>query len=496
MVAQVIISSISPIQAQSSNQWMLGFIGKMDFNTGIGQYTLYGDSIYLRQTSAGICDTNGEILMWTNGAAVFQGNRDTMLNGGLLHLAFSQSYATLGMVLYQGAMVIPLPDAQNQFYIFHASLGNYPGTTNDFKLRATIYYSLIDMTLNSGLGEVIFNSQFLEDSIHWGNMIAVKHGNGRDWWLISHEVASTNWFMWLVTPQGISLAHKQSIASTTAGTPTVSRSIGQMSFSQDGSMFAYLLGFGGGSVRIEVMDFDRCSGMFGSVLKTDQPIISNNPTALGTQFSPSGRYLYITPTASLFQYDLQAPDFTASRVLIDTYNGTNAPFAAYFAHMKLAPDGKIYSHSPNGNWTLHVINDPDSAGFLCNFVQNDFWPPPGTSLNIASLPNMPNYELGPLVGSPCDTLTGVADVHSTDTGISIYPNPTAGSITMQLPAGSTGNAHVELVDLLGRNVYALDFANLSKTPIIVLPADITNGVYVCRVITDGRVYSEKLILDR
>jgi hypothetical protein len=269
-----------------------------------------------------------------------------------------------------------------------------------------------------------------------------------------------------------------------------------MSFSPDGSLFAYMLGFGGGSFRIELMDFDRCTGLFGSVLKTDQPLVSNNPGHLGSQFSPSGRYLYITATTTLHQYDLWAPDFASSRVLIDTYNGTQAPFSATFSHMKLAPDGKIYCHASNGNWTLHVINDPNSAGTACNFVQNGFWPPAGTSLNIISFPNMPNYELDALVGSPCDTITGVSDIHSGDTNFTIYPNPTAGSFSIQLPTGATGKVSIELVDLIGRKVYSQEFDKKTMTQIISLPVGITNGVYVCRLVTEGKVYSEKLVVER
>lgn len=487
--------NINPVQAQRSNQWMLGWIGKMDFNSGVAQYTFYNDTLKITQTTAGICDTSGEILIWTNGAAVFDTNRDTMPNGSLIHLPFSQSYEPNGMPFRQGAIVLPFPGNETLYYLFHASLDYYPNAGQNLKYRANIYHSKVDMTYNGGLGSVISNSQFLEDSIHWGSMVAIKHANGRDWWLISHEVASTNWFIWLINPQGISLAHKQSMASTTAGTASIDRSIGQMSFSPDGDLFAYLLGFGGGSFRIEVMDFDRCTGLFGNVLKTDQPLVANNPGHLGSQFSPSGRYLYVTATTTLHQYDFWAPDFAASRVLIDTYNGTQAPFSATFSHMKLAPDGKIYCHASNGNWTLHVINEPDSVGAACGFVQNQF----STGIfysAFASIPNMPNYELGPLVGSPCDTLTGVAEIHSGESGISIYPNPTAGSFSIQLTSGASGKVSFELLDLLGRKVYEQEINNHSTTQIISLPVGIANGVHVCRVVTDVKVYSEKLVVER
>ncbi|MBP6185255.1 MAG: PKD domain-containing protein [Saprospiraceae bacterium] len=48
-----------------------------------------------------------------------------------------------------------------------------------------------------------------------------------------------------------------------------------------------------------------------------------------------------------------------------------------------------------------MIEDPDLPGKLCNYKKHafDF----GVSISI-TMPNYPNYRLGPLDGSPCDTL--------------------------------------------------------------------------------------------
>ncbi len=77
----------------------------------------------------------------------------------------------------------------------------------------------------------------------------------------------------------------------------------------------------------------------------------------------------------------------------------------------MAPDNKIYiisrhSDDPTGynlyNINLNVINYSNNEGLSCDFDTLTI------SLNnhIASnaLPNMPNYNLGALAGSECDTL--------------------------------------------------------------------------------------------
>lgn len=478
-----------PITAQRSNQWMLGWIGKMDFNSGSSQYSLYSDTIFINASNAGICDTNGQILFWTNGGAIFQNNRDSMQNGSLFHFPFSQSYAQIGMINLQGALALPLPGNANLYYCFYTSIDLISTAPTLYQLMTSIFYSIVDMSANGGLGAVISNSQFLEDSVHWGNMTAVRHGNGRDWWLVSHEYNTSNLFTWLISPQGIS-----QVSKIQAGIVPSYQRYGQMTFSSDGNYFAQTAAQSLPVVSLTVYEFDRCLGIFTQI-KSDVSTDLNSLRA-GCQFSQSGRFVYKSTYHNMYQYDMLAPNFAASKVLIGSYDGTYAPFEADFNLMQRAADGKIYCHARNGNWTLHVINEPDSAGMASNFVQNGFWPAAGTSLNIVSLPNMPNYELGPLVGSPCDTLTDVTEINVTSTGINIYPNPTAGSLGIQLPTNTTGKVRFELVDLLGRKVYLQDFINRSKMQTILLPTEITNGVYVCRWVTDGRVYSEKLILDR
>jgi PKD repeat protein len=70
--------------------------------------------------------------------------------------------------------------------------------------------------------------------------------------------------------------------------------------------------------------------------------------------------------------------------------------------MGLAPDGKIYVSSASGsNRLLSRIESPNLQGVDCNVNQHGIALP--TSY-IRTMPNFPNYRLGPLDGSPCDTL--------------------------------------------------------------------------------------------
>jgi hypothetical protein len=48
------------------------------------------------------------------------------------------------------------------------------------------YYSIIDMEMDGGNGAVLSSNNILSDG-HLEPFTAVRHGNGRDWWLVFPE---------------------------------------------------------------------------------------------------------------------------------------------------------------------------------------------------------------------------------------------------------------------------------------------------------------------
>jgi hypothetical protein len=121
----------------------------------------------------------------------------------------------------------------------------------------------------------------------------------------------------------------------------------------------------------------------------------------GGAFSPNSRYLYINFFTKAFQYDLEASDVWASQVQVAEYDGFLDPSFTTFYLMQLAPDGKIYSSSTNSVTSLHVMHNPDEPGLECQYQQHGIELP---NRNAYSMPTFPNYRLGPLDGSACDTL--------------------------------------------------------------------------------------------
>ena len=104
-----------------------------------------------------------------------------------------------------------------------------------------------------GLGEVVNkNIQIGTDSL-CGAMTAVKHGNGRDWWLLIKGYSASGdstFYEYLITPDTI----LQTVINIGGSSWT---SLGNLCFNKEGNKIAFV-SFAG---LIETFDFDRCTGV-------------------------------------------------------------------------------------------------------------------------------------------------------------------------------------------------------------------------------------------
>jgi hypothetical protein len=130
-------------------------------------------------------------------------------------------------------------------------------------------------------------------------------------------------------------------------------------------------------------------------------------------------------------------------------------FPGTYFLMELAPNGKIYISATNGIRYLHVINEPDKKGDSCHFVNYGLRLP---SYNSFGLPNYPNYRLGALTGSACDTLgTAINDIQAQkEKEIKVFPNPANAFVIIDygFTDWSKGEVSLQISNELGQVVYA------------------------------------------
>jgi len=94
---------------------------------------------------------------------------------------------------------------------------------------------------------------------------------------------------------------------------------------------------------------------------------------------------------------LEAPNIAASADTVVTWTG---PYPK-FARINLMMDGKIYIMPFSWTHYGHYIQYPNRKGAACEVVLGGVYFP---IENFATTPHFPNYRLGPLEDSACDTL--------------------------------------------------------------------------------------------
>ncbi len=473
----------------TKTRWVMGTDSIYQFTCKNYDMVFTGDSMYLeekdrnianRTTKVTMCDSAGNILFYTNGIGIHNSLDEVMENGDtLVYCETSTDFATLGLPTDQGAIAIPRPNNPSQYWLF-MSIWEGVGYYNSLRL----YNSLIDMNENNGLGKVVIKSNILlEDTLsHWG-LNAVKHANGRDWWIIVPQARysdSTNCYhLCLVSPDSILYMGEQCLGGK--------RTSGSFSeFSPDGRWFIC----GNGHKEVSVFEFDRCRG----VLTLKDIIKYSINYGLGhISFASQSRYFYIEydiVSPKLYQYDILASDISASEILVWEDTTPGFPYEI-FSFASLAPDGKIYGNNYNANY-FHVIHYPDNPGVLCT-VQENAVARPCNVLDI--IPHFPNYTLGPLFGSGCDTLVSIN--HSVNPnqgagGVKVYPNPTSGTLTVA-KAGSGGIFH--LYDVQGRLLLSRVLKSEKETLSL---GGLPEGLYIWRVenLIHGGYETGKVVIQR
>lgn len=355
-----------------SNIWYFGYGAGLDFNSG-SPVAITDGQIMSIEGCAGMCTAAGQLLFYTDGLIVWDRNHNPMPNGTSLisHISSTQS-----------SVICPDPGNTNRYYIFTADQGGY------FLPNRGIRYSIVDMALNSGFGDVSVLNQVLLPAETTEKMVAVRHCNGQDFWIVTHKFNSNEFCSFLLSAAGVNttpvvspvgLAH-----SNVSGTYT--ETIGYMKISPNGKMLA-LANYGQGFA--EYFDFDRQTGLISNPVSMNYLSEINVSGPYGVSFSPDNTRLYISfsdifSTNWLYQYDLLAGSpaaVVASQTVIFSDDGL---LSDGFGALQIGPDGKIYM-SKWGADSIDVINFPNQLGANCGYVHNAI----GLSgkMSLGGLPN-------------------------------------------------------------------------------------------------------------
>jgi hypothetical protein len=362
-----------------------------------------------------ICDSNGQLQFLTNNYNIYDSAFALVTNNS--EIDDYTAPLTIG-----GMSFLDFPNSNIVVCIRtkFEEKGPFPPYTDNY-IQSKVYLSYIDKYANGGKGKLIEDKKLItiiDDTLNLP-VGACRHANGRDWWVVVRKFRSNIFYLVLVTPLGYSV--KQEFIGPSL--PLVYGQGGKAMFSNDGKTFVFGVSLGNSfdvpPWYFDVFDFDRCNGR----LSNQRNVNISDPFAArvqGVAISPNNRFLYVSLTRKLYQYDLWSSNLDSSAVFIDT-SASNT----FMGDIKLAPNGKMYISALWLSQYLSSIEFPDSAGISCGFRRNsiDLGNP-----NIANyyFPNLPCFTLGAdTTAFGCDTIStvGLDIINDVKSNIILFPNP-------------------------------------------------------------------------
>lgn len=351
---------VSKAQQKEGANWLFGYGARIGFAAG---YPV-ADTNSNQRSNFGcgtISDAQGNLLFYTNGSTVWNRKNQVMPNGtGLLETDTNKS-----------VLIQKKPGSQNLYYIFVA---NNPvlGDLNTGRL----YYSIVDMNLNNGLGDVVPMMKNILLAPRVARMLAAaQHQNNQDFWIIAHgypitphtpgvywlpgELDST-FYAYKLSSSGIESNPVISYDGNRFGLITSIDRKGSMRTSPNSKLLTYFV-FPIQTVNgwySPTYNFNRNSGYISSFFYARNAGVENCKSS----FSPDSKYLFIAEGGGrLVTYDLSlgsSGEIDASGIVsvLDNYNLMEPQPILTDAQIGL--DGKLYVNPYQGATFLSRMNFP------------------------------------------------------------------------------------------------------------------------------------------
>jgi hypothetical protein len=353
--------------------WAFGSLG---INMNTTPPATFSTGMIANGGTASVADPKtGELLFYTSGRDVFTKNKSIMPNGKLLSSGKPSSPD-------QATCIVPFIGAADKYYVFTVELNN-----KNTKGRLT--YSIVDMALNGGLGDVVSGSKDIVMDTLISNALVTVPGDDCDVWLITHRRDTSLFYNYRISKNGIDLKPVISNVGPMTGTGDAVRLIPALLTSAYGTtitavspdrkklaiasvnVYNNIPSFGVKYTPnihgILLCAFDPGSGIVNNALLIDSSLDNGY---VGLCFSPDNSKLYFTADfdyGSVFQFDVSTHDSARVRnSLTEVYSGNNWTAAK----LKLYNES-IYTMGTNAapfyRTRLARINKPNLAGTACDF---------------------------------------------------------------------------------------------------------------------------------
>jgi hypothetical protein len=461
---------------------------RFDSFSGVDTAKFFTIPFYFYIVGGNISDQNGQVLFFTNGYTL--GIPDSLIatNGDSLGCSPNEAQVDSNTYAYgngflNSMLILPQPGDSSRYQMIHTN--PFYGNTDPlcYSCALKLFNSEVVIDSNGTVAITQKNQIVFSDTLAVGGMTATKHGNGRDWWIVVFPAYESYYHLLLLSPNGIT--------HTIHSLPVPPCREYNTRFSPDGEKLA-LLGNLGNPNAYSLLDFDRCTGILGNprlAFNFDQ---SYPPW--GCCFSPDSRYIYTSNTFSIYRYDTQASNFSASR---ETIFYTNSFFLDTFAGnptnlftMYPSYDGRIYLNSTSTVNVYSWIENPNAPAAQVEFhYMEGFF----RKLNNGTTTVHPNYHLGPKVGSACDTLGLTVGLNTNEPlEVSIFPNPGNGKLYLQYEPPRNKSGWLCIYDAAGKLHLKTELAQWTNQKELDLTS-LAEGMYAFHFDIEGRTTTFKYL---
>ena len=378
----MILTSVSAL-AQQTNNWLFGHNAWIQFPTSGNPISHTGSLLFTSEGTSSISDSSGNLLFYTDGMTVWNGNHTVMTNGTGLNGNESST---------DSALIVPC--TCGKYFVFTTDAAEH-------QYAKGLQYSVVD----PGIGSVgPMNVVLLQPA---SEKITAIRDNSGGFWVITHGMGSNRFYSWHVTPGGKCTLSPQQAVISAVGTAysggtgaTVNYGQGQIKASPDRTKLAVAGMEINGTSFLELFSFNASTGVVGNIAN----LRDSTPTDVfyGVEFSPNNQYLYVTATRgpnNLYRYSATATTaaaFVSSKTLLHAFQ---VPKAYDVGALQLGPDHKIYMARVLKPY-VSAVNDPDNANpSLVGYVDQAVQLIGGTQ-GFLGLPAM-------FAGMPCDPLPPV-----------------------------------------------------------------------------------------
>lgn len=358
-----------------ANKWVVSPNSLIDFSSGVATLTNLTTVGDFYESITCISDQNGNFLFYSDGATVWGVDNNVLPNGNNL----SPESSTAIRTTTQGSLFVNSPSDTNQYYLFSLSF------------NGTLSFSILDRTLNGGLGAVISKQNVLVKDTLSEKMAVTKHCDNKSFWLVIIKYKDLKY---LKGPSANYTLEFQSYLINQYGVQsdpiksqikTLCPKYGQMKFNNAGTELAFAE-----NNTLVLFDFDKASGKVSLKREVELPL----DNGYGVEYAPNDSIIYINEK----QFDL--------------YSNALTPLQSFPTpgQLQRGADNKIYGYSfpedevnmqisttsgfyGNGNWVitankdeqtnLFSISSPTIPGALAQYLPN--------AITINHVGNFRNY---------------------------------------------------------------------------------------------------------